>query len=76
MRCGAQWYRTPSPSLGPNQAAGKGCNVLAQAIELSCINLAILVNIGVTETHGEHAIELKAGSGILRERQLTCCRTR
>jgi hypothetical protein len=35
-----------------------GCNVLAQTIALSCIGLAILVNIGVTETHGEHTIEL------------------
>ena len=71
MQCGAQWYRTPSPSLGPNRSGGKGCNVLAQTIELSCIDLAILVNIGVTETHGEHAIELTAGGGILLESGLS-----
>jgi len=39
-------------------AVGKGCAVLAQNHRTQLPDLAILVNIGVTETPGEHATEL------------------
>ena len=53
------------PVWGQTKAAWLRCNVLAQTVELRVVDLAILVHNGVTEAHGEHAVELTASGRVL-----------
>merc|ERR1719215_2081284 len=48
------------PAWGQTKTARQRGNVLAQAVKLSRVDLAIIVNISVTKAHGKHAVELTA----------------
>merc|ERR1719231_1151073 len=67
------------PAWCKAEAAGHGCDLLAQEVELLSVDLAVLVNIDITECHGQEAVELTLGLAVgvlgsicapLRERSL------